>query len=221
MTQHQNSVNDIFAGLFVMENPTADTSFVNVTNQKYQNSVIQPSGMDVATDGHIYFSQGGTGVAKIAVQETGGPSNTAPIANAGPDQTVDANETVTLDGSASSDADGDSLTYLWTVPSGIVLSDATAVSPTFTAPEFSTNTDLTFSLVVNDGQVNSNTDEVVITVNQVQVANTAPIANAGPDQTVDANETVNLDGSGSSDADGDDVSMERHPAESFFRITLR
>ena len=130
-------------------------------------------------------------------------ANTAPIANAGPDQTVDANETVNLDGSGSSDADGDTLTYLWTAPNGIVLSDATAVNPTFTAPEFSTNTDLTFSLVVNDGQVNSNTDEVVITVNQVQVANTAPIANAGPDQTVDANEMVNLDGSGSSDADGD------------------
>ena len=103
LTQQQNSVNDIFAGLFVMENPSTDTSFVNVTNQKYQNSVIQPSGMDVASDGHIYLSQGGTGVAKIAVQEAGGSSNTAPLANAGPDQTVDANEVVTLDGSGSSD----------------------------------------------------------------------------------------------------------------------
>ena len=130
-------------------------------------------------------------------------SNAVPVANAGPDQTVDANQLVTLDGSESSDADGDTLTYLWTAPNGIVLSDATVVNPTFTAPEFSTTTDLVFSLVVNDGTVNSNADEVVITVNQVQASNAAPVANAGPDQTVDANRLVTLDGSGSSDADGD------------------
>ena len=69
-----------------------------------------------------------------------------------------------LNGSGSSDADGDTLTYLWTAPDGIVLSDATAVNPTFTAPEFTTATDLVFSLVVNDGAVNSNADEVVVTV---------------------------------------------------------
>ena len=42
-----------------------------------------------------------------------GDANHAPVANAGSAQTVFKASTVTLDGSASSDADGDQLTYSW------------------------------------------------------------------------------------------------------------
>ena len=94
-----------------------------------------------------------------------GVSNTAPVANAGPDQTVDEGTLVTLNGSASSDADSDPLTYEWTAPEGITLSDNTLAQPTFTAPTVATSTTYEFSLVVNDGTVNSLPDIVVITVN--------------------------------------------------------
>ena len=94
-----------------------------------------------------------------------GGENTPPVANAGPDQTVDEGTLVTLNGSASSDADSDPLTYEWTAPEGITLSDNTLAQPTFTAPTVATSTTYEFSLVVNDGTVNSLPDIVVITVN--------------------------------------------------------
>ncbi|MGF7139205.1 PKD domain-containing protein [Roseimarinus sediminis] len=131
--------------------------------------------------------------------------NQAPVANAGSDQQVDEGSTVTLDGSASSDPDGDALTYLWTAPAGITLSANNVAQPSFTAPEVDVNTDFTFTLVVNDGTVDSQADEVVITVNNV-VVNQAPVANAGSDQQVDEGSTVTLDGSASNDPDGDALS---------------
>ena len=125
-----------------------------------------------------------------------------PVANAGPDQTVDPGATVTLDGSGSTDPKGGALTYRWDQAPGvgggrIDLSDPTAVSPTFTAP--SSRAALTFQLTVSDGTVSS-TDTVDIVVNR------APIANAGPNQTVNTGVMVTLDGSGSSDPDGDTLS---------------
>ncbi|MCD4704650.1 hypothetical protein K8R66_01085 [bacterium] len=95
------------------------------------------------------------------------PVNNIPIADAGADQTVDEGVIVTLDGSVSSDADADTLTYLWTAPEGIVLSDSTAVNPTFTAPEVSVNISYTFTLIVNDSKDDSDSDSVIITVNNV------------------------------------------------------
>ncbi|HCY41543.1 MAG TPA: hypothetical protein DHV48_09335 [Prolixibacteraceae bacterium] len=126
--------------------------------------------------------------------------NKIPTTNAGADQSVNEGATVTLDGSASSDPDGDALTYKWTAPPGITLSSDTDEKPTFTAPEVSADTQYTFSLVVNDGQADSAPDEVVITVLQV---NKVPTANAGADQSVNEGATATLDGAASSDADGD------------------
>ena len=69
-----------------------------------------------------------------------------------------------LDGSGSSDPNGDPLTYTWTQTGGtpVTLSSSTAQKPTFTAP--SNAGTLTFRLVVRDGQVNSSPSNVTITV---------------------------------------------------------
>ncbi len=131
--------------------------------------------------------------------------NKIPVANAGPDQTLNEGALVTLNGSASTDPDGTPLTYRWTAPAGITLSSATASVTTFIAPEVTTDTPYTFSLVVNDGTDTSTTDQVIVTVKQV---NKAPVANAGQPQTLKGWRTVTLDGSASSDQDGDVITYQ-------------
>ncbi len=130
----------------------------------------------------------------------GGTGNSAPVASAGADQTVQTGALVTLDGSGSRDADGDVISYAWSLQtpagSGAALSTPTAVRPTFTADVDGL---YTATLVVNDGTVNSLADQVRITA----AGNRAPLANAGPDQGVAVGVAVVLDGGGSSDPDGD------------------
>jgi chitodextrinase len=126
-----------------------------------------------------------------------------PEANAGPDQIINEGALVTLDGSASLDPSGESLSYVWTAPEGINLSSAYAAKPTFTAPEVSSDTSFTFSLKVNNGNVSSAASTVTITVKQV---NKPPVADAGTDQNVRPGELVTLNGSASIDPDQDILS---------------
>jgi hypothetical protein len=95
--------------------------------------------------------------------------NSAPVANAGTAQNVVVASLVTLDGSASSDANGDALTYIWAFtskPAGstATLSSTTTVKPTFTADVVGT---YVFHLTVNDGKLSSNSS----TLNVVSIAN--------------------------------------------------
>ncbi|MDT8420067.1 MAG: PKD domain-containing protein [Desulfuromonadales bacterium] len=133
--------------------------------------------------------------------------NSAPVAHAGPDQNVETNSLVTLDGSGSSDANGDTITYLWafkSLPESSIatLSDETAVNPTFTAD---LDGEYVLSLAVNDGSVDSAADDVSIIA---ATANSAPTANSGPNQNVVTGSTVTLDGSGSFDANGDNLTYK-------------
>ena len=80
---------------------------------------------------------------------------------------------VMLDGSGSSDPDGDPLAFKWTQTGGpeVTLSSATADKPSFTAPDVGNGTQLTFSLQVQDATLTSESAVVVVTVD----------ANAGKD----------------------------------------
>src|SRR5262249_9013462 len=123
-----------------------------------------------------------------------------PVADAGPDQTVNERSTVTLTGAGSSEPDGQTLTYTWTQTGGpaVTLSSTHAVSPTFTAPEGLANQDLTFQVAVSDGSPTV-TDTAVFREHRL---NDAPTASAGPTQTVNERSTVTLSAAGSSDPEG-------------------
>ncbi|MCK6563057.1 PKD domain-containing protein, partial [bacterium] len=127
---------------------------------EYFVRTIVASGSEVYTGG--YFTTAG---AKPSSYFGRYSLNQPPITNAGSDQTVIVNETVQLDGSGSSDPDGDPLTYAWEItskPAGsnATLSDPSIVNPTFVADMAG---EYSVSLVVNDGTVNSAPDEVIIT----------------------------------------------------------
>jgi hypothetical protein len=111
---------------------------------------------------------------------------------------VPVNGTVQLDGSGSSDADGDMLTFRWSFvsrPAGssAVLSGSASATPAF-APDLAGT--YTVQLIVNDGTVDGAPDTV-----RISTQNSAPVSNAGGDQTVEAGSTVLLSGSGSTDAE--------------------
>jgi hypothetical protein len=125
------------------------------------------------------------------------PESEPPVAAAGMDQLVDLGDTVTLNGSGSHDPEGTTLDHSWAQTAGpdVTLTGATTATPTFTAPEGPVT--LTFTLTVTDDAGLTATDTVDVVVNG------KPLAAAGPDQLVDSGDTVTLDGTGSTDPDGD------------------
>lgn len=129
-------------------------------------------------------------------------ANTPPVANAGPNQSASPGATVVLNGAASSDVDGDHITYAWSLvsrPGGsaAALSNVRAVAPSFVADRAGT---YIAQLIVNDGAADSLPS--VTSVN-VAAANTPPVANAGRNQIVGPGSLVQLDGTASTDVDGD------------------
>lgn len=96
--------------------------------------------------------------------------NGKPIADAGPDQTVEAGDEATLDGSGSYDPDGDEIQYRWLQIEGIPvhIEDFNQQTLTFIAPWdpsiSAESITLTFSLIISDDHAESNMDTVVVTV---------------------------------------------------------
>jgi len=147
---------------------------------------------------HIFINEG-VYEATLTVRDEAGNSDsdsvnitvmdqTYPVADAGPDQTVNVGEIFTLNGSDSYDFVGIT-NYTWTCESTVLYGEEVTHS-------FSTAGTYTFTLNVTDEAGNYDTDTVNITV----IGDTTPpVADAGPDQNVGIDETFTLNGSGSSD----------------------
>lgn len=155
--------------------------------------------------GHGYYGELGNGTNEssnvpVAVTDMVFKSNTPPIARAAFNGFVVVSERAVLDGSMSSDDDGDPLTYHWTLAdkpdgSSAALDDPMAIRPSFVADKVG---GYVVNLVVNDGKVDSQIDSLTI-----YPLKTVPVANAGNDQHVNVGGIATLDGSGSTDRDGD------------------
>jgi hypothetical protein len=111
--------------------------------------------------------------------------NHQPVADAGVDRVGSVATTVVLDGSFSSDADGDSLAYVWQLdiqPKGsqVVLEDADSATPKLLAdiPGL-----YQVSLTVTDGYMSSQVDKVTITINAVPGVNQPPKITSQPPES--------------------------------------
>jgi sugar lactone lactonase YvrE len=132
-------------------------------------------------------------------------TNHPPIANAGPNQIVNENTTVSLVGAGIDSDPTDILSYLWRQTAGpaVNLSNRSSTNPTFISPIVPSDTELKFSLTVTDDKgVTSSPAIVAVTIKHI---NRPPIADAGINQSVNEGYAVTLDGSASKDPDSDPV----------------
>jgi len=136
----------------------SDTTVATINSNGLLTSKSDGSVTITATFGELF--------SETTLSVSGALNNNAPIANAGPDQTATTGVQLFLDGTESSDEDGDQLTYSWSIissPNGasFEISDEHSSSPKFTS---NTIGRYELSLIVSDDYANSLEDRVVITI---------------------------------------------------------
>jgi len=192
------------AGLSVGNGAPGDFGFVTVTSKTSATAMVKIALDAVADLRTVTIRTGVQEASQIGGFSVAVPVNHPPVANAGPAQTVNVGQTVQLSGAASTDLDGDPLTFLWefvSLPPGsnATLKNADEVNPTFGVDR---SGQYQVKMTVSDGQASSSDTVTISTVNS------APVANAGHDQTAFVKNTVTLDGTASSDVDGDPLTYQ-------------
>jgi PKD repeat protein len=118
------------------------------------------------------------------LQFTSSPANRAPTANAGPGASGNEGSAVAFNGSASTDPDGNPLTYTWSFGDGTSGSGATP------AHVYADNGSYTVQLTVRDPSGATSSATTV-----ANIANVAPTVNAGPDAAINLGASFTLSGS--------------------------
>jgi PKD repeat protein len=189
-------------GTTVRFDGSASTDNVGITSYTWTFTDINSRTLTGATPSY-QFNHAGQYIVTLTVADAAGNTNidtvvvtvedqTNPVANAGPDQSVNEGVTVTFDGSDSTDNVGvDNLT--WTFTDAGMQITLYGEYPTYV---FTSSGTFVVTLTVKDAAGNSDTDSVTIRVNG------PPIASAGSDQTVNAGDSVTFNGSASTDDGG-------------------
>jgi len=130
--------------------------------------------------------------------------NDAPTADAGTAQAAEEGDTIVLAGSGS-DPEDQGLTFHWVQTAGptVTLDDPGSATPSFTAPEGLSNSEITFELSVTDGE-NTSVDTVAIAI---AADNDAPTAHAEGPAAAEEGSVVTLLGSGT-DPEGEGLTYE-------------
>jgi len=140
-------------------------------NSGYQVAAVTVDGQSMGALSSYTFSsvtQNHTIAVSFSAIEN---KNQPPTAEAGANKTVTEGDSVVLNGSGSSDPDGDTITYRWVQKSGptATLSGTNSVQCTFTAPDpNATSATLVFELTVTDSKGLFSGDTCVVLVNAAQ-----------------------------------------------------
>ncbi|HXH05443.1 MAG TPA: PKD domain-containing protein, partial [Vicinamibacterales bacterium] len=167
----------------VVESPTVAVATISVA----ATASVGPRTVGVLTSTQTLLRADGFLVA----------ANQPPVARPGGPYSGTAGQAVSVDGSGSSDPDGDALTYEWDFGDGTTAAGATAVHTYTAAGSF------TVRLTVRDGRGGVHTAETTATIAAAPPTNQPPVAHAGGPYTSEIGMAVRFDGSASSDPDGD------------------
>jgi hypothetical protein len=168
------------------------------------DSYSDPTDVETSGDSGLFFPDAETGQDDSglhALDDTGTSDGSGPVADAGGDIASFVGDIVSLDGSLSTDPDGDTLEFTWFLVSRPVDSATELINEDRAEASMYLDAVGTYEvqLQVTDGEF-FDSDTATITAEQ---PNGDPVADAGRDQSVTEGDTVTLDGTGSFDPDGD------------------
>ncbi len=151
-------------------------------------------------DDTVYETAADTDIVTVTVRD---PANARPTAKAGEDRVAAIGETLTFDGSASTDSDGRILFYLWDFGDGTG-DDAPVVRHTYWQPGI-----YTVHLTVKDDNADDGGQSVdTVTIEVVPADNRAPVLEFPQEFVTTLHVPVRFDASKANDRDGAIVSYD-------------